>query len=416
MTLEELYSRKITKSTEEAIEQKESFDKISDNWCSKVCKLCKKSPSNSNLFIEPTEPTEPTDVLIVQDYNAFDDVKFKRTGQQTELTHRGVIHYIQHKAFRRELTWDLTNLLKCPISKEDIKPGGKPPTDTVLAKCKPYLLSEIRKRKPKVIISLSTVVTKALGIKASNYTNRGEIFSFDGIPVVLTLHPRILLMLRQNSSGKFWGPDFFSTIVKDFEKAKGLVLGNLPLPSLERGLEKYGKMIWVARDLTAVKGMVTNLLKASEEGYILSFDTETTGLDPMAPDARILTVQFGWKSEENFHSYVIPLWHKDNTNYNPNEAWALVIPLLGEEVTKVAHNGKFDILYVYHTCGVRVKGVVFDTMLLLHSLNSGLQGMYGLKKAVHDWIPEMEIGGYEDKLPKLTKTTTEEVEEGEGDE
>jgi hypothetical protein len=60
--------------------------------------------------------------------------------------------------------------------------------------------------------------------------------------------------------------------------------------------------------------------------------------------------------------------------------------------------------------------MAFDTLLVLHSLDSGAQGTYSLKTAVWDIVPWTGLGGYEDLLPKLTKNAPEEGEETEKDE
>lgn len=409
ISLEELYSRKITKSVEEAIMEKEDFSSISENWCDKVCTLACKSPSDRLLH------SEPVDVLIIQDHRSLDDIKFGRPGEVIERKMLEIIQYLAKKSFQNHLdtTYHVTSLLKCHIEREDTV-RGKAPRESVLMKCRPYVLDEIDRIRPKVIVSLSTAVTKSLGLKKANYGNRGEIVEYKGIPVVITLHPRILVMLRQNSSGKMWGPDFTSTILGDFNKVTGLLNGELKVPNLEEGLAQVKPRIRVARNIEEVKAFTEFLSTLGLSKGVLSYDTETTGLDPLAPDAKLLTVQFGYKSRETglYNSIVFPMWHRENKGYSAEEAWGFIKPLLeNPEILKIGHNMKFDVLYTWHTTGVRIKGILFDTMLLLHSINSGVQGTYGLKQAVHDWLPDTQLGNYEDKLPKLSKLKEEEEEE-----
>lgn len=401
MTLDELYARKVTATVEKHILLKENFNGKAANWCEKVCKLnCKNPPPDIALV-----PQTPTDILIIQDYKAFDEPRFKRKGKDVEDVHRRVIQTIAASAFKAKgdhpkLSFSITQLLRCQITKDDIK-KGKAPTDTTLNKCRPYLLQEIAVRKPKVIISLCTSVTKALGYKKTNYGNRGEITG----NLVITLHPRTLLMLRQNASGKFWGPDFFSIILRDFRKAAALARGELRDPNLDEAIERAKKQTVIARSIREVRDLTKELMYAFEAGKVQSFDTETTGLDPWAPDAKVITMQFGYREDSGeVKAIVFPMWHRENTFYNPDEAWDLIRPLLlNPEYKKIGHNMKFDVLYVLATTGCRIQGILFDTMLLLHALDSGTQGNLGLKQAVWDYLPHMELGGYEDKLPKLTK-------------
>lgn len=401
MKLEELYARKVTSTVAVHILSKDDFTKRSTNWCEKVCTLnCKNPPSDAVLV-----PKDEVDVLIIQDYQAIDDIKWNKPGERIEQKNRSIIEHISKLGLGSEVRYSVTNLLKCRITRADIK-KGKPPTDAVISKCKPYVLEEIRQRKPKVIISLSTSVTKVLGLKMSNYNERGEITRTpDGIPVVITLHPRILTMLRQNSSGKFWGPDFYSVILRDFQKAAKLLSGDLRVPDLDAAIEREKRNIYIARSIEDVEVMTRHLLELGKE-LVLSYDTETNSLDPYGQGSKIITAQFGFRDSASgaIKSYVFPLWHRENKWYDATAAWELIKPiLLDSGIKKIGHNIKFDVLFTAATTGVRLSGILFDTMLLMHHINSGLQGMYGLKKAVFDWIPESELGGYEDKLPGLTK-------------
>lgn len=429
MSLPELYDRKVTSTVEKVILIKEDFSNKVPNWCEKVCKLNCKSPP-LRMF-----DRGEIDVLIIQDYSAFDEPSFFKRGGVIEKKHEDIIEFLAKRTlgYKDETgkpvpySFDITNLVKCQISGTDIK-RGKPPTDTVLAKCRPYLFEEIRTRKPKVIISLSTAATKALGFKASNARDCGDILSYEGIPVVITLHPRVLLMLRQNASGAAWGPDFYSMIEKDFQKSAAILRKDNPLrvPNLDAAIERAKEHIFVARTIEQVKEFCEILTREGLNKKIESFDTETTGLDPFAADAKIILMQFGVRNSitGNVDAYVFPMWHRNNVWYNPDEAWECIKPiLLNPEVKKVGHNMKFDMMYVEITLGIRIQGVLYDTMLLLHSINSGLQGTYGLKRAVGNWLPDSELQGYEDKLPKLTRIkkgiedgTDRDEEETEGEE
>ena len=408
MSLLELYDRKVTSSVEKVILEKEDFSKNAPMWCEKVCKLKCKNPPSSVMF-----NYSKVDVLIIQDFNAFDEVKFKKKGAMIEKKQREIIHHLANSTLgylneNKEpvlYSYSVTTLLKCQVQGPDIV-RGKAPTDTILLKCRPYLIEEIKQRQPKLIISLNTAVTKALGIKKTNYRDCGDIVDNEGIPTVITLHPRVLLMLRQNSSGQAWGSDYYSIIERDFIKAAQVLNGKLRIPNLDEAIEKAKLQIHIARSIDDVKRFCKLLTEAGHDGVVESFDTETTGLDPWASDAKIITMQFGIRNPLTrlIDAYVMPMWHRENKWYNPDEAWVLIKEILLEEkIKKVLHNAKFDLLYIEVTKGIRVKGVLYDTLLLLHAINSGIQGFYGLKSAIGYWLPDLELSGYETKLPKLTK-------------
>lgn len=418
LSLSELYERKITSSVEKLILAKEDFSKGSANWCTKVCKLKHKNPPPLPTLI----PDNQVDVLIIQDYKAYDEPKFRKYGFTVEKTNEEIVKYLFKKARgdNTNITFALTRLLKCGLEQEDLV-KGKSPSITVLSKCKPYLFQEIEARKPKVIISLSTSVSKVLATGVTNNGNRGEILRTNsGIPLIVTLHPKILVMLRQNSTGAFWGPDFYSVILGDFIKAIKIVTGELEVPNLELGLENARKRITIARTLEEVKVLAEKLLELGIKGRILSYDIEANCLDPYSVDAygnpaKIILIQFGFRNDEGvIESYVFLMWHRDNDLYDPDDAWEILKEIISmESIHKIGHNIKFDIRFTAVTTGVRPRGILFDTMLLLHAINSGTQGQYSLKQAVWDRLPDLNLGNYEDKLPKLKKITQNIVEEEE---
>jgi hypothetical protein len=397
LPLNDLYERKITASVETAIHQKEDFTKVNPTYCEKVCRMqCKNYRDVSLLSV-------PADILVIQDHMAPDGKWDRRDGQQEALM-QSLIGFLGNQSEFQGLTVRKTTLLKCKPNELDF-PRGKSPSSTTLMKCRPYLWSEIAASKPKVIISLSTAVTKALGLKNhSNTGNRGEIVQSAYGPVLLTIHPRVLTMIRQNASGAFWSSDYMGVIKRDFLKAAMVARGTLVPRGLLESVELAKKNITVASSMEEVTAMLTEIQNLPEQ-QLISFDTETTGLDGLADEAKLLCIQFGWRDPKTgvIVAGVIPLWHRKNVFYDPQEAWNLVIPLLVGPRGKIAHNGKFDILYIYHTTGVRVRNLKFDTMLVLHSLDSGTQGCYGLKTAVTDYLPMTGLSGYETLLPKLTR-------------
>lgn len=397
LPLEELYARpKITPAVAAVIALKEDFSKISNTYCEKVCTLKCKSQGKATLW------SKHFDIVFIQDHPALRG-KYDRKENQQEEVMQNIIKSLTKDAGFGNLTYEILNLVKCPNTPDNF-PKGKSPASVVMSKCAPYLLAELERIKPKVIVSLTTTVTKALGYKKhSNTGNRGEIV---GGNVVITLHPKALTMIRQNASGNMWSYDYYEVIRRDFEKAAKIARGELNITSVHDGVEKQRPNIKVCKSIEDVRNATSFLSSLSRVGSLVSFDTETTGLNPMDKDAKLITIQFGWRdySDGQLKAVVMPLWHRSNNYYDPDEAWELIHPLLTDEgLHKVGHNVKFDILYIWHTKKVRVKGLVFDTMLLIHDLDSGAQGTYSLKAAIWDFAPEMNLGGYENLLPGLTK-------------
>lgn len=406
LSLDDLYAKeKKTPAVISAIISKSDFSKINENYCKEICKLKCKNTKGVKLLVDPV------DILIIQDHKNPMGQWDRRQDQQDRIQ-EGVINTICKEAKYSEsgLKYRLVSLLKCDATKQDF-PRGKPPTQTTLDKCFPYLHQELLLSKPKVIISLGTATTKALGLsKYSNTGNRGEVAFSEYGPVVITLHPKVLSYIRQNArgGGGLWGPDLFKVVQRDFEKALRLANGSLvwkPETLKETVKDLTKSRIRIAKNLEEVNSFISEI-RALPKGKVISFDTETTSLDPFSPDLRILTIQFGWTDVITGISkaVVIPLWHRENKAYNPDHAWSLIEPiLLNEEIVKVGHNAKYDILVIYCAKKIRVKGVKFDTLLIQHSIESGTQGCYGLKTMCWDHLLELGFAGYEESLGDLKK-------------
>lgn len=409
LTLDELYARpKITTSAEALIQSKDSFDSINPRYCESVCKLNCKAYNSVRLR------KGEVDILIVQDHDSVNGKFDKWEGAQKKLQ-EDIIEHVCRAAGFNGLNYALTNVLKCGVTDEDF-PLGKSPTATKILKCKPYLLAEIRRLKPKVILSLSTIATKALGLeKASNTNDRGKILQSEYGPVVLSLHPRILSMVRQTARGAagLWSADYFNVVKRDFAKANAVARGQLVVPSLDDALAKVlRENAVICRSIEDVKRECDKILSLPEN-TIVSWDIESTGLDGWDPKAKVITTQFGYRvpGTDHYTSVVFPLFHRDNTWYDPNEAWKLIIPILTGPTKKLGWNIMFDVVYTYACTGIRARNIEFDGLLCLHLADSGATGTMSLKAAVCDFLPETGLQGYEDKLPKLSKAKPDDEEE-----
>lgn len=400
LSLDELYIKveeagKMMPSLRKAIIAKEDFSQIQPKFCATACGLCPANRRPKQAQIQ----SGYADIVILQDHNAL--AQMYKSSDQMEAIYRDIIGFLAMKHFQG-LRHTVINSLKCLPQESDLR--GQTVTVTKVKGCAPYLHEELRRIKPKAIIVLSTNSVGILGLKKSCSGNRGEFHDTEFGPTVITLHPKALTMIRQNASGKEWGPDYLEVLDRDFEKAARIARGDLKIVSLEDALKEASTRIRIARSMNDVVEMI-DILNSLSPNKVVSFDLETTSLDAWAENAKILTAQFGYTDPDTgeIKALVFPLWHRANTYYDPADAWKLIAIILLSTRPKVGHNIKFDIIYTFVTTGVRVVSAVFDTLLLLHAINSGLKNNYSLKKGVWDFLPETGLGGYEDKLPALTK-------------
>ena len=106
-----------------------------------------------------------------------------------------------------------------------------------------------------------------------------------------------------------------------------------------------------------IKKLAAELLKQQS----VAFDTETTGVDPLASD--IVGISFSYKEGEAFY---VPFSHKKE---EATERLSLLKPFLEDEsIEKIGHNIKYDILMV-RNYDINVQGPLFDTMIAHYLIN-----------------------------------------------
>lgn len=394
LPLDELYERdKITPAVHKYILLREDFSTTQPRYCDKVCLLPSRCKDPEGMYAKK----EPIDVLVVYPFMSPNETRVQ--GHVIDDRHNKIIRSLS-KDYWGDLTYDVSYALAC-------RPEDKKTKVTTVRKCMPYLEADILRRRPKVVLGMSTDIGKAFGLKKCV---RGRVYPVTikdyTFLLICSIHPKTLLMIRQNASGQFWGPDYLDVLRFDVEKAGQLASEDVEYVPLEDSVKRVrDRNIYVAKSIEDIKKFYEYLIgqihwQGKKRDVVVSWDTETTSLDPWSDDARFLCHQFGFRDKGGgISSFVIPLWHRENRAYDPNEAWRYVENILtNDKIVKVPHNGAFDLIFTKVTTGVDVNRVDFDTMLLLHAINSGIQGQYDLKTATSDRLFEEQLAGYDDIL------------------
>ena len=88
---------------------------------------------------------------------------------------------------RRETVY-ICNVLKCR------PPGNRNPLPDEIASCRPFLKRQIEVVSPEVVLALGTFAAQWLtGSQMPLGKLRGEVYSYHGVPLVVTYHPAALL-------------------------------------------------------------------------------------------------------------------------------------------------------------------------------------------------------------------------------
>lgn len=135
-------------------------------------------------------------------------------------------------------------------------------------------------------------------------------------------------------------------------------------------------------------------LKEIEKHEWISYDTETSGLNPFAPGAYIASLGIG----TSLHDFTFPLDHYKSKIFEDRPAQLRTIRHLHEVIKKkrkAAHNGKFDTLFLNQVFDIWWE-CDFDTMLAHYNLNEN-EG-HGLKELAVKYL-----GGEDYDIPLTHK-------------
>ncbi|MBD2212045.1 DNA polymerase I [Nostoc linckia FACHB-104] len=126
----------------------------------------------------------------------------------------------------------------------------------------------------------------------------------------------------------------------------------------------------------------------------VAWDTETTDLEPR--DAALVGIGCCWGSNQDDMAY-IPVGHKTGNNLELDKVLAALRPILeSANYPKALQNAKFDRL-VLRCQGIKLAGVVFDTMLASYLLNP--DGSHNLSDLAYRYLG-LTAKSYVDLVPK----------------
>jgi uracil-DNA glycosylase family 4 len=95
--------------------------------------------------------------------------------------------------FAREDVY-IANILKCRPDMPAGSFGNRPPTQTEMQTCLPYLVEQIDIIQPSVLVALGAVAVEGLlGTRAAMRELRGRWHTYNSIPLMITYHPAYLL-------------------------------------------------------------------------------------------------------------------------------------------------------------------------------------------------------------------------------
>jgi len=206
--------------------------------------------------------------------------------------------------------------------------------------CYDRLHTELRQISPHLIVTF--------GGQALEYVTRGEITSVmsargfllrtDRGFVFPMIHPASIMRQQEQQ----W------LFESDMEKLERIIKGTYAEPS---------PLIFQVNTLGALEDL-TKHIESLPEDAVMSFDLETTDVNPFRASIICLSLSF-----EDWVGYTIPM---DDPIVAP-----YIKRILGSKCRKVAQNCKFDLSFLKRN-GFCVSNMYFDTMVAQHILNENL--------------------------------------------
>ena len=323
------------------------------------------------------------DIMFVGDWPGDDELKNKLplSGMMGQLLKRAALSV----GITPEQSY-YTHLCKCKPSFD------APPSKVEMNACSKYLIEEIVKVRPKVIVACGANVASTLGAKGGITQIHGQVSDFEvefpegkfAVKVLPVYHPAYVNNFVEQAKQR---KEFYH----DLGKALRIAKGEPEAPTQEVDYR-------VAKTIADVKEICAHLIGAEW----LTYDCETTGLDFFRD--KILLVSF---SDGPGKGYVIPYEY-------PGSWTAEELAIVKQEISgvlagpskKIMQNGRFDIQFLFAN-KIPIKMFAFDTCLAHYLLDENSR--HGLDSIVPTYT---DMGSYKDDIAKYFRGKEKVLAEG----
>ena len=259
--------------------------------------------------------------------------------------------------------------------------GNRTPTPKEMASCSPYIISELKTIKPKVIVTLGLTATKAI-LKDENIrmgdahgrTYQGKEILGYNCYIVPTWHPSPTTFMHY--------PHRKQEMITDIRLAKSLLQEEL--------LEKVKD--WQYLIVSDYNGWQSVKPLLDVENKPLTVDIETTSLDFLDPDAKITNI--GLSTEPNFGISIL-VDQKGNWTPQTFDLFIKELKEIYERLPLIGHHIRFDTKFLKAHLNLIPRKFYWDTSYIHSMLQPG--DSVRLKDIAHQYT---DMGGYEHNLAR----------------
>ena len=302
------------------------------------------------------------DLVVIGDQPTGDDdrkdIPFQDKPSDT------IISYLEKAGFDLSRVY-MTKIVKCASYKK------RKPTVSEVNKCRDeYLRKEIELIQPKAVILVG-----ANSQRAFNLTGRGKLNNLHGRVFEEKFAgwdagPTFKVIPTLNPATFFYKPNerLKARIGHDYVVAKNVIDGIPPTPHFTSDwtlIDSDEKLDWLVEQI--------------EQTNLIGFDTESPTLNYRK--CPLLSIQIAWAEDK---VAVIPINRHDPDA--PKEQEFHILPAYGKlahkkvkaalkrifekpKIDKAAHNIKYDLNVLRWHYGIRVKGFLYDTLILKHLMD-----------------------------------------------
>lgn len=320
------------------------------------------------------------DIMIVGDSVNKEDIESKdffsgRAGQE-------ISSWIQETGLQTKVIY-FDNAIRCNLDLGNLDKYSTQNKKKLVKNCRPYLLREIERLKPKVIIPLGNIALQMLIDKTGIVNWRGNVIrnkEFNCF-ILPTFHPYVILI------GNYKWKEL---VFQDLLKAKELLTEKLEFKEQKKIFLKTEKQ---------VKEFFEKLNQQKE----IVIDIETIGIDSRGERARIIGISFSYSRDKGYFLPVMDSidnqWIELSESYNWKKTGKLLFGkiLSNKNIMKIAHNAAFELEW-FRSYGFDPINF-YDTMIGNEFLSSAQVGN-SLKSIA--WI-ETDGGGWESEIEKYGK-------------
>ena len=410
-------SKLVPKIYRDIIAYRGDSDEVLPGEGSPICAKCTLDKARSKTPYMPYGGSEDPLITVV-----LDSVS-RREDEAGEMGVQGKALFVRKfmQAYAADAGLDMSRVRFSSITRCAVCDGSKQNFKTRGGHCRNFLIQDLDRHRPGLIIPVGTAVLGLLSHKSNAQDWGGRVLTYRGWPDDWLTDKRFakghpvfgqapdwrVPMIPLQQPGIVWStqnPRVINRWKKALRNAMRAAVQGVPTLSYDRPWYR------ITTDVGEIKDTLQWL--ADHPGTVVTYDTETTGIKPFGANQKIVFMMFRWEHEGRPMSIGFPweytaipevegTYDSPLINYIAELSPYVLAALYASKLQ--GHNLTFDVLYTYGTVpGADLKKLA-DAMSCdtWHTLFTLLQqpGSLGLELMAYDWVPD--LAGYEEEMTLL---------------